>query len=56
MTYAERLAEFVRVTGHKPGEMNKRRRCPVPVVLEYNRGSVVKPCALPAGHEGGHLA
>ena len=23
MTYAERLAEFVRVTGSKPGEMNK---------------------------------
>lgn len=24
MTYAERLAEFVKVTGHRPGEMNKR--------------------------------
>ena len=24
MTYAECLAEFVKVTGHKPGEMNKR--------------------------------
>ena len=31
MTYAERLAEFVKVTGSKPGEMNKG----VPARLSY---------------------
>lgn len=54
MTYAEKLAEFVRVTGSKPGEMNKP--CGAPVVIEYDRASVVKPCVKPTGHEGEHSA
>ena len=43
MTYDELLAEFQRVTGHKPGEMNKRR----PSVCMSGWG-----CILEAGHEG----
>lgn len=81
MTYDEKLAEFVRATGSKPGEMNKRlsgfpatqaevdlylpRRpgespkygcCNASVTVQYDRAHVVKPCALPAGHEGEHSA
>ena len=63
MTYAERLAEFVKVTGHKPGEMNKVSIEPPAQSAgpgrcnRYTRAAALgdpKPCVLDAGHEGGH--
>ena len=51
MTYVERLAEFVKVTGHKPGEMNKIRephvREPLPGVSPLTWGA--EPPAQSAG-------
>ena len=51
MTYAELLAEFVRVTGHKPGEMNKRSSvcsCGVGRAFLDNAGPCSCDCGNPA--------
>jgi hypothetical protein len=47
-TYAERLAEFVKVTGHRPGEMNRVR--PDPLAAHDDRAQLGQ---LGEGH--GHV-
>ena len=62
-TYADRLAEFQRVTGHKPGEMNKvsleppRQSAGPGRCNRFTRAGALgdpTPCKLPANHEGPH--